>query len=222
MFRRLDPFGNPNVGVYARVTSTHLLLPPGLTPQNVQDLEAAFGLTSTQVTIGGSTLVGSLLAANRHGMVVADFANDGELDVLKQTGLPVLRLESSRLNAAGNNVLCNDRGALCHPDLSKKAQKAVAQTLQVEVTPMPIAGVPTVGTAGVATEKGVLCHPLATEDELTFIKQRLHAPARIGTVNHGHGLVGAGMAANATGFACGSRTTGIELGRIEEALGFLE
>ncbi|HET6399052.1 MAG TPA: translation initiation factor IF-6, partial [Candidatus Thermoplasmatota archaeon] len=57
---------------------------------------------------------------------------------------------------------------------------------------------------------------------LAFIKKVLLAPARIGTVNHGHGLVGAGLAANQHGFAVGSRTTGIELGRIDDALGFLE
>ena len=73
-----------------------------------------------------------------------------------------------------------------------------------------------------ATNHGVLAHPLASDAELAFIKKCLHAPARIGTVNHGHGLVGAGLAANQNGAAVGSRTTGIELGRIDEALGFLE
>ena len=83
-------------------------------------------------------------------------------------------------------------------------------------------GLPTVGTAAFATNRGVLTHPLASDAELAFIKKALHAPARIGTVNHGHGLVGAGLAANQNGVAAGSRTTGIELGRIDEALGFLE
>lgn len=222
MFKRLDPFGNPNVGVYVRATSTHLFLPPGLTADNVAQLEEAFGLEGVRVTIGGSTLVGSLMAANKHGAVVADFASEAEIAVLREAGLEVCRLRTARFNAAGNNVLCNDRGAIAHPELPKGSLREMAQALDVEVTHGRIAGLDTVGTAGVATDRGVLVHPLTTDDERIFIKDRLHAPARIGTVNHGHGLVGAGMAANAAGVACGSRTTGIELGRIEDALGFLE
>ncbi len=218
MFKRLDPFGNPNVGVYVRVTSSHLLHPPGLTDQNVRDLEDAFGLKGTEVTIGGSTLVGSLMAANKHGAVLADSASRAEMAILEDLGLNVARLQSSRLNATGNNILCNNKGGICNPAMTRGQQKAAAEALDIELVPGTIADIPTVGTAAVALDSGVLCHPLTTDTELSFIKQCLHAPARIGTVNHGHGLVGAGMAANPAGVACGSRTTGIELGRIEEAL----
>ena len=82
MFKRLDPFGNPNVGVYVRATSSHLFLPPGLTTENVADLEAALGLPSVKTTLGGSTLLGSLMAANKNGAVVADFASKSEIQVL--------------------------------------------------------------------------------------------------------------------------------------------
>lgn len=220
VFKRLDPFGNPNVGVYVRATSAHLFVPPGLTPQNVKDLEEALGHKAIETTIGGSPLIGSLMAANRNGAVVADFATDDEMAILERAGLKVLRLEQSRLNAAGNNVLCNDHGAIVHPDLPAKSVATVAEALGVDVERALVAGLPTVGTAAAATNKGVLTHPLASESELAFIKKVLHAPARIGTVNHGHGLVGAGLAANQNGVAAGSRTTGIELGRIDEALGF--
>ena len=219
MFKRLDPFGNPNVGVYARATSRHLFVPTGLTPENVRDLEEAVGLTSIQAAIGGAELIGSLVAANKFGAVVADFAADREIKVFQKAGLAVARLESSRLNAAGNNILCNDLGAIVHPDLRARAMKMVATTLNVPVERGAIAGLPTVGTAGFATNKGVLVHPLASETDLAFVKKALQVPARIGTVNHGHGLVGAGIAANQNGAAVGSKTTGIELGRIDEALG---
>jgi translation initiation factor 6 len=222
VFRRLDPFGNPNVGVYVRATNTHLFVPPGLTPQNLGDLRDALGLEPVVVTIGGSELVGSLVAANRNGCVMADFASDREVAVFERAGLRAVRLETTRLNAAGNNVLCNDKGAIVHPDLTAKALRAVEEALDVPVVRGTVAGLPTVGSAAAATDRGVLCHPLASEAELAFIKKALHANARIGTVNHGHGLVGAGLAANRNGVAVGSRTTGIELGRIDEALGFLE
>lgn len=222
MFKRLDPFGNPNVGVYVRATSTHLFVPPGLTDQNVGDLEEALGLPAVRLMVGGSELIGSLVAANRHGVVVADFASERDLEPFRAAGLAAVRLESSKLNAAGNNILCNDHGAYVHPDLGAKAVRAVEKALGVPVEKGAVAGLPTVGSAAVATNRGVLCHPLATDAELALLKKTLNAPVRIGTVNHGHGLVGAGIAANQNGAACGSRTTGIELGRIDEALGFLE
>lgn len=222
VFKRLDPYGNPNVGVYVRATSTHLFVPRGITEQNVADLEEAIGIEAIQVAIGGAELIGSLVAANKNGCVVADFASDRELAVFEKAGLSVARLDASRLNAAGNNILCNDKGALVHPDLPAKALKAIEEALGVPVERGTVAGLPTVGSAAAATDLGVLCHPLASDAELAFIKKCLHASTRIGTVNHGHGLVGAGLAANQNGAACGSRTTGIELGRIDEALGFLE
>lgn len=220
MFKRLDPFGNPNVGVYVRATSTHVFVPPGLTPENVKDLEDALGMPSTQLTLGGSELLGSLMAANKHGAVVADLATDYEMRLLEKAGLQAVRLETTRLNAAGNNIVCNDLGAIVHPDLSDKAVALIEKTLQVSVERSLVAGLPTVGTAAVANNRGVLVHPLATEPELAFIKKALGVPARIGTVNHGHGLVGAGIACNQHGVAVGGRTTGIEMGRIDDALGF--
>ena len=79
MFKRLDPFGNPNVGVYVRATAKHLFVPPGITDLNRKDLEDALGFKAVELTIGGSPLVGSLVAANSTGAVVADFATDEEL-----------------------------------------------------------------------------------------------------------------------------------------------
>jgi translation initiation factor 6 len=222
LFKRLDPFGNPNVGVYVRATSTHLFVPPGLTDLNRGDLEAALGFPAVITMVGGSELIGSLVAANRHGAVVADFASDKDVEVFTRAGLQVARLEATRLNAAGNNILANDHGAVVHPDLSAASIKAIESALDVPVHRGLIAGLPTVGTAAFATNRGVLTHPLATEAELAFLRKSLKAPARIGTVNHGHGLVGAGLSANQNGAACGSRTTGIELGRIDEALNFAE
>lgn len=222
MFRRLDPFGNPNVGVYVRATETHLFVPMGLTQNNRDDLKEALGLEPVEATIGGSPLIGSLMAANSHGCVVADFATDKEIAFFESTGLRVMRLEHSRLNAAGNNILCNDKGAMVHPDLSEKTLRRLEEFLDVPATRGTIGAVSTTGSAASATNKGVLAHPLSSPEELDFIKQSLHVPARIGTVNHGHGLLGAGIAANSHGAAVGTRTTGIELGRIEEALGYLE
>jgi len=43
----------------------------------------------------------------------------------------------------------------------------------------------------------------------------------VGTVNFGSPLVGSGILANSRGYVAGDETTGPELGRIEDALGFM-
>jgi len=47
-------------------------------------------------------------------------------------------------------------------------------------------------------------------------------PADIGTINYGAALVGSGLLANAAGYVVGQDTTGPELGRIEDALGYVD
>ncbi len=50
----------------------------------------------------------------------------------------------------------------------------------------------------------------------------LGVPADIGTINYGGPLVGSGLLANAHGYVVGQETTGPELGRIEDALGYID
>ena len=100
--------------------------------------------------------------------------------------------------------------------------KQIEKVLQVPLHKGTIAGLKTVGMAAVATNKGVLCHPLVTEEEKRMLSSVFQVPVMIGTVNHGVPLIGSGLIANGKGFVVGSLTTGIEMGRIEEALGFLD
>jgi translation initiation factor 6 len=76
--------------------------------------------------------------------------------------------------------------------------------------------------AGFATNRGILVHPRANDTEIASIERVVDLPVGLGSVNMGSGLVGTGLLANSKGYLAGSATTGIELGRIEEVLGFLE
>jgi len=80
----------------------------------------------------------------------------------------------------------------------------------------------TVGMAAVVTNKGCLCHPKVTDDEKKVLEKVFDVEVMIGTINHGHPMIGSGLVANSKGAIIGNLTTGIEMGRIEEALGFLD
>ena len=168
-----------------------------------------------------SSTVGALATGNENGLLVSSRSLEYERDrVAEAVDLPVAELPGS-INAAGNVVLANDYGAYVHPDLSREAIQVVKETLEVPVERGDLAGVRTVGTAAVATNSGVLCHPKATDAELDHVEDVLDVRADVGTINYGAPLVGSGLVANDAGYVVGENTTGPELGRIEDALGYL-
>ncbi len=220
MLRLLNVAGNPNVGVFARATETHCFLPPSVGAKQRAQFEEALEVPSVASTVGGTSLVGALLAANRHGIVVADFATRRELTAFRKAGLPLLVLDD-RLNAAGNNLLVNDTGALCNPDYSDRTVRWFEKALEVPVHRGTLAGLGNVGMAGVATAHGVLVHPKSTPEEREETRRALGRDVMVGTINHGTGLIGAGLVANGRGAVIGDASTSIEIGRVEDALGFL-
>lgn len=214
--------GSAYVGVFARATDDCLLVRPDVSESLVSDFEAELGVEAVPTTVGGSGTVGALAVGNGNGLLVSERATDRERERIEAaTDRRVVELPG-RINAAGNVVLANDRGAYVHPDLSTEAVEAVGDALGVPVERGTIADVRTVGTAAVVTGEGVLCHPNTTDGTLDFLEELFGVYADIGTVNYGGPLVGSGLIANGAGYVVGQETTGPELGRIEDALGYIE
>jgi translation initiation factor 6 len=217
---KVDLNGSPYLGVFARASDKVCIVPPA-TPENVAaELQRALQVPIVPLSVGGSNIIGSVVAMNSHGAVVADFVGDEEISVLEKLGLKVGRV-AGKFNAAGNNILVNDHGAFVNPDFSKQAEAAVAEVLNVPVERGTLAGLKTVGSAACVTSKGVLCHPKTADEELDFLEKLFKVEADIGTVNHGAPFIGAGVVANKAGAVAGTLTTGPELNRIENALNLI-
>ena len=214
--------GSSYVGVFARVVDDLLLVRPDVEDDLAEALGAEFDATVLTTTVGGSNTVGSLAVGNENGVVVSARVTDRERDRIVEAADRSVAELPGRINAAGNVVVANDYGAYVHPDLPREAVKTVGEALDVPVERGDLADVHTVGTAAVANNTGVLCHPNAREPELQAIEAALDVRADVGTVNYGAPLVGAGLLANDEGYVVGEDTTGPELGRIEETLGFIE
>lgn len=214
---QLDFNGSPYVGVFGRANDALALLPPAIGESVRSEVARALGVDVAVTTLGGSNILGAVVAMNNRGAVVADFADATELAPLTDLGLKVARV-AGKFNAAGNNVLANDRAALVNPDLGVKAIELIGDTLGVNAVKGTIAGLKTVGSAAVVNNRGALCHPKATEEELATIEKLFEVEADIGTVNHGAPYIGAGLVANTKGAVIGGATTGPELNRIEDAL----
>jgi len=208
--------------VYATATDDVVLVRPDTDDDRVSDIAQELDVTAVQTTVGGAGTVGVLATGNENGLLVSERVFDVEVERIEETtDLPVHTLPD-RINAAGNVVLANDYGAYVHPDLSREAVQRVKDGLDVPVERGDLAGVRTVGMAAVATNEGVLCHPQSTDAELDAVEAALGVRADVGTINYGGPLVGSGLLANDAGYVVGEDTTGPELGRIEDALGYLE
>ena len=216
--RRLNISGTSVLGVFATCTENHVFAPPEISDELLNDLEMSLGVTGVRISVGGSSVVGSLIGGNSNGVVAAGFILDREIrKIRKYTRAAKL---SGGLNASGNLILANDNAALVNPDLSDKAVGLIAKALCVDVRKGTIAGLKTVGMAGIATNKGVLVHPKTTSNEIAVLEEHFKLPVDIGTVNFGSHLVGSGILANSKGYVAGEDTTGPEITRIEDALGY--
>jgi len=212
--------GSSYLGVFARATNECLLIRPDLDASIQESCGDELSVPVIPTTVGGSGTVGALAVGNENGLIVSSRATEREVSTISDAaGLPVAELPG-RINAAGNVILANDSGAYVHPDLPREAVQIIKDTLAVPVQRGEIAGVQTVGTAGITTNRGVLCHPKATDETLDMLEEVLDVPADIGTINYGGPLVGSGLLANDSGYVVGERTTGPELGRIDSALGY--
>lgn len=213
--------GRESLGVYARATDGHCLIPPTLGDGVADEVGDALEVPAIEVTIGGTSIVGALTAMNTNGVLVADIVHEHEVGTLEDAGLEVGVLEGI-VNAAGNSVLCNDEGAVVDPRFPEALLAVIEDTLDVEVEIGTVGGVRTPASAALATNAGALLHPKATEAEIATVEDVLGVPSMPGTVNHGSPYVGSGVIANTHGALIGTNTTGPEVNRLEDALGYLE
>jgi len=208
--------GNQNVGVFAVANESIALIAADAAPGFVSDVQEALGVSTALTTVAGSFVIGSLVAMNSFGAVVSGLAEKDELGVIGSS-LSVAKLRG-RLNAAGNNILANDTGAIVNPDVDDRSLKEISDALGVKCVRGTVAGIRTVGSACKATVKGCVCHPSATDDDLELIRQVLDVEPVRTTLNHGCRSVGACVLANSKGALVGDDTTPIEMGKLEDAL----
>ena len=220
MERTITFAGDPNIGVFARVLGDIAIVPPESTEEFKTAVRNALEVTLVETTIQGSAIVGSLVAGNSRGVVVSGLATEEEVARLAEYREVLLLNES--MNAAGNVIMANDTFAAVHEDMPTDLAKAIGEFLGVEVIHLTLGGVKTIGMAGVATNKGVIVHPRATERQIAMLEEIAKVPVGTGSINMGGALIGTGLLVNERGYLAGNATSGFELGRIEDVFGFME
>jgi translation initiation factor 6 len=196
---------------------------PTQVPENkAQRLEKYLKAKVVQTTIGESTLVGILARANSKGIIVPHFVQKEEIQAVKSALDINVGVMETRQTAFGNLILTNDRGSIVDPRLREGDIAKIADTLGTDIAPGRIAGLPYVGSLAVATNKGVLAHPLIKEEEQKLLSDVLKVQVDVGTVNRGIPYVATGLIANTNGAVAGFMTTGPEIFIIGHTLGVME
>jgi translation initiation factor 6 len=209
--------GNPYIGVCCATSEDHVLVSEPVEKRVVDDLSEVLGVEVILTTVAGSSVVGSLAAMNSNGIVLSNLAEEHE--VSKMPSSLNVGFMPEKVNAAGNNILVNDKAACVHPGASRGTVGMLEDVLDVEVQKRSIAGLDTVGSVCIVTSKGMLCHPRTSEEELKDLSEFFKVPASAATLNYGTAFIGACVVANSKGAYVGSRSTPIELGKVEDGLG---
>ena len=221
MLRRINLTGNPNLGVYISVTDQVAIVPFNL-PEIMEDsIKEALEVDVIRTTISGSNLCGALSCGNSKGLLVSPYTFDKEIDLLEEAGINVAVIPD-KYTAVGNIIAVNDNGAIVSPLLSEKSIKIIEEHLDVRVERLEIAGFNIIGSLATVTNKGALIHRESSKSELRFVENVFKVEADIGTVGEGINLVGACSIANSYGAIVPENSTGPEMARVEEALGFLD
>ena len=216
-----DLFNSPYAGVFCATNDNLTLVPPGIPADDMEIIAEALGTKLEIITLGGSRVLGTLIAMNNSGILVSNIVTDLELEKFAKISkfhniefgvLP------DRSNAIGNNFLVNDCGGFSNERLGKRAKDKAEDILKVKLTSQSINDMDTLGMIGCITNKGGLHHPDVSSFEKEKMEEVFEIKLMEGTVNFGLPLVGAGIVANSNGAVCGRQSTGVELGRMEEAL----
>ena len=210
--------GSASIGVYSLANEKIVLIPRMVPREKAQEYADWLNTKLVYTSIGGSVLGGALACANSNGMLLPNYVRQEELDEIKAAFEGNLTIMDTKKTAYGNLVLANDKGAVVDPRFKATEIKKISDALGVEAVATEIAGLPYVGSLAVATNKGVLAHPLLKDEEKKILEGIFKVPVDVGTVNCGVPYVGTGLIANSRAAVAGSMTTGPEMFIIGNAL----
>lgn len=206
------------MGLFTRTNDNTLLLPFGFADTKTNKLKEYLDVEKIiHVSVAGTRLIGPMTVMNNNGILLPSTVSDEEIQILKQTGLNVERL-NSKFTAIGNLISANDKGAIVSNLFKGEVDQDIKDTLGVPIHAMSIGGFVQAGSMVVATNAGAIVHPKANDDEISRISEILQVEAEPATVNGGSPFLSSGIIANFSSVIVGNLTTGPELIMISRAL----
>ncbi len=208
---------DPNIGLYGFATDRYCLV--GGRFKEESSIHKILGVKMVKATVMDMDLVGMFCAGNSSGIIINEIAERHETDKMRQEFDNVCVIKDSH-TALGNIIAMNDSGVILSP-LLKRHKAHIEKHFGLECEVMTVAKSNMVGSIILATNRGCVVHPKTKSDDIKKLEKALNVEIDIGTVSFGSPFVKSGVIANSFGFLTSEFTSGPELGRITEALGFL-
>jgi len=210
--------GSASIGVYSLANDLFVMVPTMVPLEKAEKTAEWLKVKLVHTSISGSVLIGALACANSNGILLPNSVREEELAAIRESFEGDITIMETKKTAYGNLVLANDNGAVVDPRFKDSEIRQISDTLGVEAVPSEIAGLPYVGALAVATNKGVLAHPLLKDEERKILENVFKVPVDVGTINCGIPYVGTGLIGNTHAAVAGSMTTGPEMFIIGNAL----
>ncbi len=206
----LDIYRSSNIGIFLKCNEKFLLVPRGLAPTKIAKLAEFLDVEPVEASIGGSRLLGPLIAMNDNGILVSRMAEESEIRHLKEsTKLPVERVPA-RVTSIGNLLSANDNGAVASR-LLEVVKDQIVDVLGVPVEFLTIASYYQVGSLVVSSNVGAAVHPQVSDEESSKAAAVLKVDVEPATVNGGVPYVASGVIVARKKAVVGSLTSGPEL-----------
>lgn len=212
---------NPNVGLYSFVNDKFALVGIEVPDELAKQYEEVLQVPVHKVTIAGTSLIGVFVAGNNDTILIPDIAFEEELKVLDDLGINYSVI-STKLTALGNNILCNDHGAVINPDFTIGEIEQLQEALAIPIEKLTIAGLEIVGSCAAMNSKGGIAHREISQKEILKIKELLKIELEPSTLNLGSPYISSGILVNDNGFIVGDLSGGPEITFADECLGFLD
>ncbi|SVE08053.1 uncharacterized protein METZ01_LOCUS460907, partial [marine metagenome] len=163
-----DLFNSPYSGVFCATNDSLTFIPPGIPSDDMEAISEALGTRIEVITIGGSSVLGTLIAMNSKGILVSNLITTMESDKIEAIASDIglnFGVLSERSNAIGNNFLINDRGGFCNERLTPRSKTSAEEVLEIKIESRSFNRMDTLGMIGCVTNKGGLCHPEISDEE---------------------------------------------------------
>ncbi|ORD94331.1 IF6 [Enterospora canceri] len=219
MHFKIDFEGNSEISAYVCLTNTYAIVGRSHCDNLVDFLREKLEIPIVETTVGNIRTVGNLIVGNKNGVVCSDLINDQELMHIRNSlpeSIRVVRIYD-KLNAIGNNVLCNDNVCIVNPEFSNT--DVLEDVLGVPVYKTGLGPEKLVGSYGAMNSRGLLVHPNMNTAEIEEMSRLLRLDAIGSTINKGKAGVGSGVVVNDYVCFMGRRSTTVEAKVAERVFG---
>ena len=223
-FLKLNFHGDPNVGLHGLATEKFCLLGRCVNEKQSAEIEKVLKVPAFHVGLYGTDLIGLFAVATHSSILLPDIVFPNELKKIREemskTNVKVHTLKTEH-TALGNNILINENRGIISTVYDKKSAEQIKKAFpDVKFEQFDLSGLTIPGSLGKVTSKGGIFSPNISDAEIKKLEKLFGFEIGLGTVNMGNPFVSSGIIANSNGVIVGSMSSGYEISRIFESLGF--